>query len=404
MRCGLDQLTAGTRGALRRRLRDARVGLLTHAAAVDRRGRSAIAVLDELGAAPSLVFAPEHGLDGLAQAEEAVADPEQDEAGPRVVSLYGRARDSLTPKPEDLAQLDVLVVDLVDVGSRYYTYVWTALLALRAAAAAGVHTVVLDRPNPIAGDPATLEGAPQRQDYCSFVGLEPLPIRHALTVGELLALFLERDGRPLGPDGALSIVPCIGWERQRTAAAWHRPFSPPSPNMPTVETALVYPGSCLLEGTNLSEGRGTTLPFQLVGAPFLNGELLCRELGARGLPGFQVRPARFRPTFEKHAGSICSGVLLQVTDPITFKPVSTYATLIALARSLAPEQFVFLDRPYEFETEKPAFDLLTGGPDARALLERGGSPEELVELLQPVPSEWRDEVLRAEARVLAAQA
>jgi uncharacterized protein YbbC (DUF1343 family) len=282
--------------------------------------------------------------------------------------------------------------------------VWTALLAARAAAAANIHTLVLDRPNPISGDPSTLEGAPQQEDFLSFVGLEALPIRHALTVGELLALFLERDGKVLGADGALSIVPMVGWERYRTAEAWGRPFVMPSPNMPTLETALVYPGGCLIEGTNLSEGRGTTAPFQLVGAPFLDGEALASALIASGSPGVQVRPVAFRPTFEKHAGQTCRGVMLHVTSPHLFRPVATYLRLIALARAQAPEAFAFRHTPYEFETTVPAFDLLTGSAAARTALEAGASAEEVVSLVAPVDPSWAEVVREAEARLERAQA
>ncbi|MFO7180920.1 MAG: DUF1343 domain-containing protein [Pseudomonadota bacterium] len=402
MWCGIDQLYSGKLPALRRRLRDARLGVLTHAAAVDRRGLATLDVLEELGIIPRLVFAPEHGLDGIAQAEEPV-DPEADgttaRTGAPVISLYGRTREELTPRAEHLAELDVLLIDLADVGSRYYTYVWTALLAARAARAQGVHVVVLDRPNPISGDPSTLEGAPQAEGFLSFVGLEPLPIRHALTVAEILTLFLEQDGAPLGPDGAISVVPTLGWERHRTAEAWGRPFVPPSPNMPTLEAALVYPGGCLVEGTNLSEGRGTTTPFQVVGAPFLDGKKLAQALLQTGVPGAWVRPVSFRPTFEKHAGSICHGVMLHVTNPRLFRPVATYLTLITLAHRMAPEAFAFRRTPYEFETEIPAFDLLTGSDRARRAILEAAPPEDVVAEVAPVDAGYSALVLEAEARL-----
>lgn len=402
MWCGIDQLYSGKLPALRRRLRDARLGVLTHAAAVDRRGLATLDVFEELGIIPRLVFAPEHGLDAVAQAEEPV-DPDKDgtavRAGAPVISLYGRTRAELTPRPEHLAELDVLLIDLADVGSRYYTYVWTALLAARAAQAQGVHVVVLDRPNPISGDPSTLEGAPQAEGFLSFVGLEPLPIRHALTVAEILTLFLERDGAPLGPDGAISVVPTLGWERHRTAEAWGRPFVLPSPNMPTLETALVYPGGCLVEGTNLSEGRGTTTPFQIVGAPFLDGKKLAQAVLQTGVPGAWIRPVSFRPSFEKHAGTICQGVMVHVTNPRLFRPVATYLTLITLAHRMAPEAFAFRRTPYEFETEIPAFDLLTGSDRARRAILDAAPPEDVVAEVAPVDATASALVLEAEARL-----
>lgn len=360
-------------------------------------------VLEELGASPSLLLTPEHGLHGVAQAEEAV-ESAHSEDGPRIVSLYGANQDSLTPTASDLSQADVLVIDLADVGSRYYTYVWTAWLTVRAAAAAGVHCVVLDRPNPITGDARQAEGVPQDPEFLSFVGLEPLPIRHCLTVGELLAHFAARDGLALGPDGVLSVVPCAGWERMRTAQAWRRPFSPPSPNMPSCETALVYPGGCLLEGTNLSEGRGTTLPFQLVGAPFLNADELARAWTEFGVAGAQIRPAHFRPSFEKHAGQTCHGVLIQVTEPALFRPVAAYLALISLAQRQAPQDFQFLTRTYEFESERRAFDLLTGSGRARDAIESGAQPHEVVALVAPPPTTWAETVAEAEARLAVANA
>jgi uncharacterized protein YbbC (DUF1343 family) len=406
MWCGIDQLYGGSLAALRRRLRGARLGVLTHAAALDRRGQHCLVVLEELGVSPRLVFAPEHGLHGSAQAEEPVNGVPAPEGGarPPIVSLYGSTKAELTPTAEDLSQLDVLVIDLADVGSRYYTYVWTALIAARAARERGIHVVVLDRPNPLSGDPTTIEGVPQSEGYTSFVGLEPLPIRHALTLGEILALFFERDGSPLGPEGALSVVGTLGWERHRTAEAWGRPFVMPSPNMPTLETALVYPGGCLVEGTNLSEGRGTTAPFQIVGAPFLDADQLARELTEVGTLGAWVRPIHFKPTFEKHAGVACHGVMLHVTNPKLFRPVATYLTLITLARRMAPDSFAFRDTPYEFETDRPAFDLLTGSDRARRLILEGAPAEDVVAEVAPIDPKLRELVAEAEARLGRAQA
>lgn len=456
---GIDRLSAGELGNTRRRLRNSSVAILTQASAVDRHGRPVLDVLDDLGVRPIRIFGGEHGFDGVAQAEEAVPsqaallerrlppprtadvlaeleqdseDAEGDESSlagdaelsgdaqlglnlfaaepppaapaPQLISLYGADRASLSPQPEHLAGVDVLLIDLMDVGSRYYTFVWTALLAARAAARAGVHTLVLDRPNPISGDPNSIEGAPQAPGYTSFVGLESLPIRHAMTVGELLVHFMAKEGHALGPDGAISVVAPRGWERLRTAHAWARPFVAPSPNMPSVETALVYPGGCLVEGTNLSEGRGTTLPFQTVGAPFLDGAALARSLVEARLPGLMVRPQSFRPTFDKHAGQLCHGVVIHVTDPASFRPVTTYLTLLALARQQAPEAFEFRTHAYEFETEIPAFDLLTGSDVARKALLAGTSAEALVELVAPAGEEWPEQLRAVESLVARAHA
>jgi uncharacterized protein YbbC (DUF1343 family) len=207
----------------------------------------------------------------------------------------------------------------------------------------------------------------------------------------------------MGRDGALSVASVLGWERYRTAAAWDRPFVLPSPNMPTVETALVYPGGCLVEGTNLSEGRGTTTPFQVVGAPYLRGAELARSLEAAALPGMQIRPVSFRPTFEKHANQVCNGVMIHVTDAAAFKPVTTYLTLITLCKQQAPEAFAFRTEPYEFETT-PAFDLLTGSDKARLAIQEGASPHIAAEIVAPVDPSWREVVSEAEARLERAEA
>lgn len=403
MLCGLDQLAGQDLGALRRRLRGARLGVLTHGAAVDRLGRQTLGVLEELGATPRIVFAPEHGLDSVAQAQEPVRNVEsEDGTMVPVISLYGDNPQSLSPTKEQLGEIDLLLVDLVDVGARYYTYVWTALLAARAASAAGVHTVVLDRPNPLSGDPSTAEGAPQQPGLLSFVGLEPVPIRHALTLGEILAQFWERDGGTLGESGGLSVVSTLGWERYRYADAWGRPFVMPSPNMPTLETAQVYPGGCLVEATNLSEGRGTTVPFQMIGAPFLDGHRLAADLAAAGLPGALVRPVAFRPAFDKFAGEVCRGVMIHVQRPALFRPVAAYLTLLSLARAQAPEQFALRTEPYEFD-ERPALDLLTGRPETRELLMQGASAERIVAEVCPVDASWRTTISEAEQRLSRAR-
>lgn len=399
---GIDRLSRADLSNTRKRLQQARCAVLTHDPAVDSEGRRLSDVLASFGVVPKVVFSPEHGLDGVAQAEEAVLGRPAGAGAPPVESLYGSTRESLAPRAESLDEIDVLVVDLVDVGARYYTYVWTALIAARAAAERGIHTLVLDRPNPLGG--VAVEGKPQREGYLSFVGLEPVPIRHGATLGELLALCFERDGQQLGPDGALSVIGLVGWERARTALSWTRPFVPPSPNMPTVETALLYPGGCLIEGTNLSEGRGTAVPFRAVGAPFLDGERLASALVALELPGVMVRPIAFRPSFEKHAGQVCRGVMLHVTDPVRFRPVHTYLALVREARLLAPEEFRFLDRVYEFEATIPAFDLLCGTDEVRRAILADASLAEVTELLVPVNALEREFPRQGEAAAVRAAA
>lgn len=365
MDVGLDRFVADV--VLRRRFATRRFGLLAHPASVD---RSLVHVSDRLaalGLPPSVVFGPEHGYGGEAQDMVGVADA-TDVRGVPVRSLYGDAFDDLVPKADDLAPLDAVLVDLQDVGARYYTFVWTTLLLLRAAHARGVHVTILDRPNPL-GD--ALEGhAPSDRRFLSFVGLEPVPVRHGLTLGELVALFARREGLEAG----LSVVTTRGLAPSAHAPAWDRPFVAPSPNMPSYDTALVYPGACLVEGTNLSEGRGTTRPFELVGAPWLDGPALARGLDALGLPGFVARPVTFLPMFQKHAGAVCGGVHVHVTDPATFRPYATYLALVGLARRLGGDAFRFRTERYEFRDDVPAFDLLTGSSAAREALEAGEEP------------------------------
>ncbi len=388
MDVGLDQLPHDARFVAR--LRASRVGLLAHPASVDRNLTHAGAVLASLGVRPAVFFGPEHGYGGEAQDMVGVASAVDAGTGAPIISLYGDRFGDLSPTPTQLAGLDLLLVDLADVGARYYTFVWTALLALRAAHRAGVQVVVLDRPNPIGGAATEVEGATQRPGFLSFVGLEPIPIRHGLTVGEVLAFFARRDGLGIGPDEPLAILPVRGWDRARTASAWDRPFVLPSPNMPTETTALVYPGGCLLEGTNLSEGRGTTRPFEIVGAPWIDGRALAEGLAQTGLGGFRARPLTFRPTFHKHAGQTSGGVQIHVTDESTFRPVATYVALVALARAQAPERFRFRTERYEYVDDIPAFDLLTGSAEARLAILAGAPPRDVANAAGAVDASWAD--------------
>ena len=350
----------------------ARIGVLAHAASVDQKARHLLARI-EGSAAYRLVrlFAPEHGLWGHEQDMEPVREAVDPWTGLPVVSLYGADRDSLRPRPEQLAGLDALVIDLQDVGSRYYTFVYTMSYAMEAAGVCGLPVIVLDRPNPIDG--ATIEGPPLDPALASFVGRYPLPVRHGMTIGELAGLFRGE----FGADCDLRVVQAQGWRRTRDFADTGLPWVPPSPNMPTPATAGVYPGGCLLEGTNLSEGRGTTTPFELVGAPWLDGRELARRLEAEGLPGVWFRPASFRPMFHKHAGRPCGGIQIIVADRSTFRPFATYLAVVREARALDPGRFAWRTDAYEFESARPAIDYLLGREGLRRRLEDGASIAEL---------------------------
>ncbi len=349
-----------------------RIGLVLHPASVDSAARPALGRVLETGRfRVERLFAPEHGLHGQQQDMESVGSATEPLTGLPVVSLYGASADSLRPRADDLRGLDAVVYDLQDVGSRYYTFVYTLSYIMEAARDAGVAVVVLDRPNPLGGE--VVEGPLLDPRWSSFVGRYPLPVRHGLTSGELARLF--NDGFGIGCD--LRVVEMAGWRRSMTFDETRLPWVPPSPNMPTPRTALVYPGGCLIEGTNLSEGRGTTTPFELVGAPWLDGEALAGALRDEGLPGALFREASFRPMFHKHAGQACQGVQILVDDAGVFRPFATYLVLIREARCQAPQRFAWRDEVYEFERERLAIDLLLGRQELRPLLERGASLAEM---------------------------
>lgn len=362
-----------------RLLRGRRFGVLAHQASVDARLQHAAELLGDVrGARLSALFAPEHGLWGAAQDLVPIAAARDPLSGLRVVSLYGNRRE---PTAAMLRGLDLLVIDLQDVGARYYTYQWTMALAMRACARAGVPVLVLDRPNPLGGD--VVEGNIPDPAFASFVGLYPLAARPGLTLGEVTRYLQQAHG--LG--GAVDVVAMRGWRRAMRWEDTELPWVPPSPNMPTTDTALVYPGGCLLEGTNLSEGRGTTRPFESVGAPWLDAHAYAEALTAERLPGVVFRPARFRPTFQKWAGQVCDGVQLHVTDRARFKPFLTGLALVAVARRLAPRAFRWRRPPYEFEHRRLPIDILLGTDRVRRALERG-------QLLGAIERSWQGDLAR----------
>jgi uncharacterized protein YbbC (DUF1343 family) len=339
-----------------------RVGLLCHQASVTRELIHAVDAVTRIrGVKLAALFAPEHGIAGAAQDHARVGSTTDPTTRLPVWSLYGRR---LAPSLAMLRDIDTLVVDLQDVGSRYYTFVWTMALCMQTCARAQVPVVVLDRPNPLGG--LVMEGNLPDPDFVSFVGLYPLPVRHGMTIGELAAHLNDTHG--IGCD--LTVVPIEGWRRAMRWEDTGLPWVAPSPNMPTPDTARVYPGGCLIEGTNLSEGRGTTRPFELVGAPFLDGRRLADALARRGLSGVVFRAATFQPAFHKYRGQICQGVQVHVIDAGRFKPFTTYLALIVEARRQS-RLFRWRRPPYEFERKKLPMDLLCGGEGIRRAIERG---------------------------------
>lgn len=357
-------------------LAGARIGLLANPASVSRGLTPTIDALLSRGVRVAALFGPQHGLTGTTQANmiewEGFIHPT---LGIPVHSLYGARR---SPDPAALRGLDRVVIDLPDIGARPYTYLWTSLLMLRACAEAGVEVSVLDRPNPLGGE--TIEGPLLRNEYRSFVGLYPLPMRHGLTIGEALALMNEREKTGC----ALAVVKMEGWRRGMSVEETGLPWILPSPNMPTPDTALVYPGTVMLEGTNVSEGRGTTRPFEIVGAPWIEPRSFAGELASLGLPGVFFRPLSFVPAWDKYASELCGGIQIHVTDRRTFQPVRCGAAIIAAAARLHPGRFRWGEPPYEYEYTIPPIDIISGGPALREAVDAG---EELVSLFDT----WRED-------------
>ena len=384
---GLDALAADDFAPCR----GAKLGVLTHQCAIDGSGVHLLEHLKRRGMEPSLVLAPEHGLWSTHQDMEAVEGLDDPIFGVEVKSLYGDTEESLSPTVSLLAEVDLLVVDLQDVGARYYTYAATMVKCMRAAAVAGVEVLVLDRPNPING--VALEGCPPVKEYMSFVGELDVPHRHGLTLGELA--IRAREGEKL--DVKLGLARIEGWQRGSFYDHGGLPWTPPSPNMPAVETAVVYPGLCLLEATNLSEGRGTTTPFELFGAPWLDPEALAAKVNyERPSPGFILVPACFRPQFGKWAGVVCRGLRIHVTDRARFKPLALGMALVKWVPRLFPEEFRWRREPYEFVADRPAIDLLLGDPRLSEALERGDPIQDISAFLASFEAEFalaRREVL-----------
>ena len=339
------------------KLRGAKIGALLHPASVSSKLEHTSTVLERSNGTLFQLrafFGPQHGF--LGQTQDNMVEwrsYSHPRLGIPVYSLYGDKRE---PASEMLEGLQVLLIDLQDVGARYYTFIWTLYLAMRACERAGITVVVLDRPNPING--VTVEGPTLDPDYRSFVGLHPLPVRHGRTIGELAQQFQ----REVFPECALEVLPMQDWDREMWFDETGLPWVMPSPNMPTLDTAAVYPGMCLLEGTNISEGRGTTRPFEIFGAPFIEAEKFCAELNKRGLPGVFFRECYFQPTFQKFAGELCGGAQLHLLDRHAFRPFETGVTVIGHIRNAYPNKFAWKQPPYEYEEKRLPIEVLIGGP------------------------------------------
>jgi uncharacterized protein YbbC (DUF1343 family) len=364
VRLGSDLLLASSR------LRGATIGVVCNHASVD---RGFAHVLDRVGATPGVrlgaIFGPQHGFRSDVQ-DNMVETPHLDDPGRRVpiYSLYSETRE---PTAEMLRGLDALVIDLQDIGARIYTYIYTMANCLRAGARHGVQVIVCDRPNPING--IDVEGATLVPGFESFVGQFPIPMRHGMTIGELARLFNDH----FGINAPLEIVSMEGWRRDMFADATALPWVMPSPNMPTLDTAIVYPGTVLFEGILISEGRGTTRPFELIGAPWIEAERFARDMNALGLPGVYFRPAVFEPTFQKHAKQACGGCQIHVTDRAAFRPVLTGVALAAMFHRTNPSSFAWRQPPYEYEHDKMPIDILAGSDALRQQIEAGVSAPEI---------------------------
>ena len=370
VRLGIDILLDSNR------LRGKRVGVVSNHASVDARFRHVVdRVASADGVTLGVIFGPQHGFRSDVQ-DNMIETPHAQDAMRRVplYSLYSETRE---PTAEMLKDVDVLVVDLQDIGARIYTYIYTMANCLRAGKRHGVPVIVCDRPNPIGGE--DVEGAPLVPGFESFVGQFPIPMRHGMTIGELARLFNEAFG--IGAN--LEVVRMEGWTRGAYWDATGLPWVMPSPNIPTLDSAVVYPGTVLFEGTMLSEGRGTTRPFELLGAPWIDAERFAASMNALGLPGVFCRPAVFEPTFQKHAKEPCGGCQLHVLDRDAFRPVLTGVALIDMFRRQNPAKFAWRQPPYEYEHDKMPFDILSGSDQLRRQIE---SEVPLAEIAET----WRD--------------
>ena len=360
VRLGLERLLDGPD---RKLITGQRLGLVCNPASIDSRIAHASDRLSSGDWTLAALFGPQHGFRSDLQ-ENMIESPHAQDAKRRVPvhSLYSETRE---PTAEMLADIDVLVIDLQDVGTRIYTYIYTMANCLRAARAHGIRVVVCDRPNPING--VDIEGAPLDPAYASFVGQFAIPMRHGLTIGEAARLFNDH----FGINAAVDVVPMDGWTRGMYYDDTGLPWVLPSPNIPTLDSTIVYPGGVLFEGTLLSEGRGTTRPFELIGAPWIDGERFAEAMNKRKLPGVYFRPVFFEPTFHKHAQKTCGGCQVHVTDRAAYRSMRAAVEMLEEFRKEAPGETLWRDPPYEYETVKPPIDILYGSDRLRKGIDGG---------------------------------
>lgn len=344
-------------------LRGRTIGLVSNPASIDARFVHVVERAEAAGVTVGALFGPQHGF--RSDLQENMIESAHAEDGRRRVPIYSLYSETREPTEAMLAGLDALVIDLQDVGTRIYTYIYTMANCLRACARHGLPAVVCDRPNPIGG--VAVEGPMLEAGFESFVGQYPIPMRHGMTIGEIARLFNDH----FGIGAKLEVVRMTGWSREQFFDETGLPFVLPSPNIPTLDSAIVYPGTVLFEGTNVSEGRGTTKPFELIGAPWVEPESFAASLNALGLPGVHFRPALFEPTFHKHAKVSCGGVQIHITDRRTIQPVLVGVALLQAFMRTGGDQFAWRQPPYEYEYRLAPIDILAGSSDLREQLERG---------------------------------
>lgn len=367
---GIDQLKSFLKA---KKIKTRRVGILCHPSSINQKHEHLSELIE-----PAALFGPQHGIHGETQDNMIEWQDHHDEKGRPVYSLYGERR---KPAPESLANLDCMIVDLFDVGARYYTFIYTMAYMMEACAKAGLPVVICDRPNPLGGE--LVEGPILDLNFQSFVGLYPIPVCHGMSVGELALFFAEQ----MDPKPDLKILKVKGWKRSMTFPQCSQRWMLPSPNMPSFDTAKLYPGMCLLEGTSLSEGRGTTRPFELIGAPFMDWKVIEREYNKLA-KSLRLKPVVFHrqgfiPTFHKYAGELCRGAI-QIPPASNFYPLRHAAVLLYVLRKLYGDQWNWKQPPYEYEYHKLPIDILAGGEDFRLCIDRQSS-------LKTLFSRWQDD-------------